>query len=72
LQLHALGPQLIRRSGIGYVRQGRPQEVSQRGPEAERHDRQAGDQDHHGPRRPVRVRGGQNVIGDLAEHAEHE
>src|SRR5450755_67968 len=43
LQLHALSPQLVRRGGIGYVPQGRPQEVSQRGPEAERHDRQAGD-----------------------------
>ena len=51
---------------------GLAQQVRQRGAEPERDHRQARHQHHHRPRRPGRARGGQQVIDDLAEHAERQ
>ena len=68
----------VQRGGYVRVRRVRPsgtavaQQVRQRGAEPERHHRQARHEHHHRPRRPGRARGGQQVVDDLAEHAERQ
>ena len=55
--------------GLGY---GLAQQVRERGAEPERGHRQAGHEHDDRPRRPGRASGGQQVIDDLAEHAERQ